>query len=67
MDATTTITVDKPLLAQTVIISKQQSEPAAVNLALKEFVQRHVADYVIDAFGTIEYDENYDYKAARNR
>jgi hypothetical protein len=36
-------------------------------LALKEFIQRRKVESLIDAFGTVDFDETYDYKAERNR
>ena len=38
-----------------------------VTLALKEFIQRREADQLIAAFGTVDFDEDYDYKAERIR
>ncbi|WP_366445435.1 type II toxin-antitoxin system VapB family antitoxin [uncultured Selenomonas sp.] len=38
-----------------------------VTLALKEFIQRRKAEELIDAFGTMDFDASYDYKAERNR
>ncbi|MBQ9630062.1 MAG: type II toxin-antitoxin system VapB family antitoxin, partial [Treponema sp.] len=66
MSKTTTTTVGKPLLAQAVAIGRQGTEDETVNLALKEFIQNHNAEEIINAFGTIEYDSDYDYKQVRN-
>jgi hypothetical protein len=33
----------------------------------KEFIQRRKQEEIIDLFGTLELDENYDYKKLRNR
>ena len=38
-----------------------------VNLALKEFVQRRQQEELLDMFGTVEYDKDYDYKELRTR
>jgi len=38
-----------------------------VNLALKEFIQRRKIADILELFGTIEYDADYDYKKARRR
>jgi len=37
----------------------------AVNLALREFVQRREQLKILDMFGTVEYDEGFVYKAQR--
>ena len=36
-----------------------------MNAALTEYVQRRQQQRIIDLFGTIEYDEDYDYKRDR--
>jgi hypothetical protein len=38
-----------------------------VNLALKEFIARRKYEEIISLFGTVDYDEDYDYKAMRKR
>ena len=63
----TNLMLDTQLLKQAVEISGLKTEKDTVNLALQEFIQRRAADKIIDAFGTVDYDESYDYKAARNR
>ena len=37
----------------------------AVRHALEEYVHRHKRQRIVELFGTIEYDEAYDYKAGR--
>ena len=36
-----------------------------INMALAEFIQKRKAAEILSLFGTIEYDEDYDYKKAR--
>jgi hypothetical protein len=36
-----------------------------VNLALDEFIQRRKRQEVIELFGTIDFDKNYDHKKLR--
>lgn len=38
-----------------------------MNQALREFIERREAEKLIAAFGTVDFDEGYDYKAERNR
>ena len=38
-----------------------------VNQALKEFIQRRKQEDVIELFGKIDYDEDYNYKEMRSR
>ena len=40
---------------------------ATVEEALTEYVRRREQIRVIDLFGTIDFDPDYDYKAARSR
>jgi len=39
----------------------------AVTAALDEYVKRRKQHRILDAFGTVEYDPKYDYKAERRR
>ena len=39
----------------------------AVNAALKEYVQRHKQEKIIELFGKLEYDADYDYKKMRKK
>ena len=39
----------------------------AVRRALEEYIHRHKRLRVVELFGTVEYDESYDYKAERTR
>ena len=38
-----------------------------VNQALAEFIQRRKTVEIISLFGTVDYDENFDYKEERSR
>ena len=40
---------------------------AAVSQALAEYVRRHKRQRIVELFGTIEYDDDFDYKAAQSR
>ncbi|MBE7540127.1 MAG: type II toxin-antitoxin system VapB family antitoxin [Opitutaceae bacterium] len=46
-------------------IERQPSKRATVEEALREYVQRRRQTGVLRSFGKIDYEENYDYKAAR--
>jgi hypothetical protein len=39
----------------------------AVNKALAEFVQRREQQRILEMFGTVDYDPEYDYKLQRSR
>ena len=45
----------------------RQTPEMVVNTALQEFIQRRQIEDIIELFGTIEFDDDYDYKAMRKR
>ena len=63
----TNLALDDRLLNQAVMVGGLKTKKDTVTLALKEFIQRREAEQVIAAFGTIDFDASYDYKAERNR
>lgn len=63
----TNLALDTSLLDQAVQIGGLKKHKDTVTVALKEFIQRREAEKLIDAFGTVNFDETYDYKAERNR
>ncbi len=63
----TNLGIDDKLLVLAQKLSGLKTKKEAVNLALKEFVQRRSQEEIINLFGTIEYDKQYDYKERRKR
>ena len=63
----TNLALDDELLEQAVTLGGLKTKKATVTLALKEFIQRRAAEKLIDTFGTVDFDANYNYKAERNR
>ena len=61
------LAIDMNLLNQAVQIGGLKNQNDTVALALKEFIQRRKAENLIAAFGTVDFDPSYDYKAERNR
>lgn len=61
------LAIDDDLLVLAQNVSGLKTKKDTVNLALKEFVQRRRQEEVLDLFGTVEYDEDYDYKELRTR
>ena len=64
---TTKLALDTELLNQAVQIGGLKTKKDTVTLALQEFIQRRKVEDLISAFGTVDFDENYDYKAERGR
>ncbi|MBR1636159.1 MAG: type II toxin-antitoxin system VapB family antitoxin [Lachnospiraceae bacterium] len=61
------LAVDMGLLNQAVQIGGLDNENDTVTLALREFIHHRKAENLIDAFGTVDFDETYDYKTGRDR
>lgn len=61
------IQIDEVLIKEALTFDNQQSERDVVEQALREYVQRRKQIKVIDLFGTIDYDEDYDYKKQRQK
>ena len=63
----TNLAIDDNLLEEAKIIGKHKTKKAAVNEALREYIQRKKQFEVTRLFGSIEYDESYDYKQQRKK
>jgi len=63
----TNLALDDNLIAQAQKIGHHKTKKEAVTTALKEYVARKKQIEVIDLFGKIDFDKNYDYKKARTR
>lgn len=61
----TNLAIDDRILLMAQDIAGIKTKKETVNLALKEFVQRRKQEEIIDLFGQIQYEENYDYKKMR--
>ena len=61
----TNLALDDKLLEKAVMVGGLKTKKDTVNLALKEFIQRREAEKLIAAFGTFDFDEDYDYKKER--
>ena len=59
--------IDDTLLEKDLRIGGLKTREETVNQALREFIERREAEKLIAAFGTVDFDEGYDYKAERNR
>jgi Arc/MetJ family transcription regulator len=61
----TNLQLDDELIKKALELGGHKTKKEAVNAALKEYTQRREQMKIIELFGTIEYDEDYDYKAGR--
>jgi Arc/MetJ family transcription regulator len=63
----TNLQIDDSLLQEAVEIGGFPSKKAAVNEILRDFVQRKKQLGILELFGTIDFDPDYDYKEERRR
>lgn len=61
----TNLAIDNELLETALKIGGLKSKKDTVNQALDEYIKRRKTADIIDLFGKIEYDTDYDYKKAR--
>ncbi|HEY4330861.1 MAG TPA: type II toxin-antitoxin system VapB family antitoxin, partial [Phycisphaerae bacterium] len=53
------------LIEEAVKLGRFKSKKEAVNTALDEYVRRHKQASIIEMFGKVDYDPDYDYKKNR--
>jgi hypothetical protein len=63
----TSLDIDQALLKQAVALSGGQSAAAVIKTALEEFIARRSGKSLLDLFGKVDWDPDYDYKAERTR
>lgn len=63
----TNLAIDDKLLHEALEISGLKTKKETVNLALKEFVDRHKQLEILKIFGKMDPDPDYDYKKGRSR
>lgn len=63
----TNLAIDPKLLQKALEVSGLKTKKETVNLALQEFINRHKQIEILDLFGKMDPDPNYDYKKGRTR
>ena len=61
----TNLDLDDRLIEEARQLGRHSTKKAAVTDALKEYVLRRRQLRILEEFGTVDYDETYDYKAER--
>ena len=61
----TNLALDPDLLERALAVSGQKTKKAAVTKALEEFIARREQREILDLFGRLDWDPDYDYKAER--
>src|ERR1700733_4792223 len=63
----TNLALDDKLIEQARRVGHHKTKKDAVTAALAEYVQRRNQLKILKAFGTVDFDPKYDYKAERRR
>lgn len=63
----TNLAINQDLLREALAVSGLRTKKDTVNLALKEFVDRRKQIEIIELFGKMDPDPDYDYKKGRSR
>ena len=63
----TNLSIDPDLLERALAVSGEKTKRAAVTKALKEFIARREQLRLLELFGSLDWDIDYDYKAERSR
>jgi len=63
----TNLALDDKLIEEARQIGGHKTKKAAVTAALDEYIKHHKQMELKKLFGTIDFDPNWDYKAARKR
>ena len=63
----TNLALDPDLLDRALAVSGQKTKKAAVTKALEEFIARREQREILDLFGKLDWDLDYDYKTERGR
>jgi len=63
----TNLSIDPELLDRALEVSGERTKKAAVTKALREFIARREQKRMLELFGCLDWDPDYDYKAERSR
>ncbi len=63
----TNLAIDDNLIEEARALGRHKTKKAAVTAALDEYIRRHKQTEVTKLFGTIDFDPEWNYKAARKR
>ena len=63
----TNLALDDELIDEAKRLGAHKTKRETVTVALREYIQRRRQARLVELFGTIPYDQDYDYKAERRR
>jgi hypothetical protein len=61
----TNLAIDDRLIDEAKKLGRHRTKKETVTAALDEYIQRRKQQNILPLFGTIDYDESYDYKRER--
>ena len=61
----TNLAIDDSLIVEAQKLGGHTTKKATVSQALMEYIQRRRQLEILELFGTVQYDDNYDYKKQR--
>ena len=61
------LSLDPDLIDRALELSGERTKKAAVTRALEEFIARREQKRLLELMGNLEWDNSFDYKAARSR
>lgn len=61
----TPLQIDQTLLQEALALSNHPTETALIEAALREYIQRRKQLKILELFGTIDYEEEYNHKQQR--
>ncbi|MEQ9354069.1 type II toxin-antitoxin system VapB family antitoxin [Coleofasciculus chthonoplastes] len=61
----TNLEIDENLLQEALSLCEHSTADRLIEAALREYIQRRKQLKVLELFGTIDYEEDYDYKQQR--
>ena len=63
----TNLALDDKLINQAQKVGRHKTKKEAVTAALKDYIAHKKQMEIVDLFGTIDFDKDFDYKKARKR
>jgi len=63
----TNLAIDPKLIERALELSGERTKKAAVTKALEEYIARREQKQVVALFGTLDWDDSFDYKSERSR
>jgi hypothetical protein len=61
----TNLKVNEQLIEEALALCDHKTADMLIEAALREYIQRRKQLKILDLFGTIDYEEDYDYKQQR--